>query len=150
MNLAQGLKERARMVRRINELRAYIAANNSHRTDEKPAHDVGALVKELGERLTNLYDLKEAIIKANVGITKTLIVQAEYKGELAWLRSIRITEGLRDVGPRYSAEKPERVMWEATITEAERSKRMAELQKAIDTMQDEIDAYNHKTEVAYR
>ena len=89
INLARALKEKKRIIARINEIVEWMRTENVHFKDEIPNVDLREKYEELREYKHQLIELKEKIAKANAqsGIALEVYNMEELKAELAvWNR----------------------------------------------------------------
>ena len=88
MNIAQGLKEKNRIVGRIAELEKKIVKSNKYQSHRPPVDDVNELFKRLTSEKTSLVLLKERLAVANAGISNELADLAETKSMIKFLESL--------------------------------------------------------------
>jgi hypothetical protein len=88
MNIAQGLKEKNRIVGRIAELEKKIIKNNKYQSNRPPVDDVAILFERLQLEKASLVRLKQQLAVANAGISAELADLAETKGMIKFLETI--------------------------------------------------------------
>ena len=146
INLARALKEKKRIIARINEIVVWMGSGNVHYKDEIPNVDLREKYEELREYKRQLIELKEKIAKANVqsGIALEVYNMEELKAELAiWNRMN--TDVTPDRERDYETKEViirEKVAF-YSFQEVEDKKR--ELRELIETAQDRIDELNATT-----
>jgi len=143
ITLAKALKEKNKLVKKIlgsqhllNETNSVIKGNNR---DFQPA----ALLNNLKSDTDKLVRLKSAINKANLPINQLIIRTAENKSIIAFLKKLDTKAGKS--AERYSREMP--IEYDAAITGRMVLEEIAKLEAEIERNQEEIDAFNHATEV---
>lgn len=146
INLARALKEKKRIIARINEIVEWMRTENVHFKDEIPNVDLREKYEELREYKHQLIELKEKIAKANAqsGIALEVYNMEELKAELAvWNRMN--TDVTPDRERDYETKEViirEKVAF-YSFQEVEDKKR--ELRELIEAAQDRIDELNATT-----
>ena len=146
INLARALKEKKRIIARINEIVEWMRTENVHFKDEIPNLDLREKYEELREYKRQLIELKEKIAKANAqsGIALEVYNMEELKAELAvWNRMN--TDVTPDRERDYETKEViirEKVAFYSFL-EVEDKKR--ELRELIEATQDRIDDLNATT-----
>ena len=143
ITLARAFKERSRLNRKISEVLNHICCENSMREDRKRNIDVKQKFEELHKLHKKLLDLKQAISHANVGISDKLIELAELKALYAHINGIPATEGEE----RVTISETRQIV--AEIKKTQLLEEMEDLQKRIDTCQDDIDEFNARTRIEF-
>ena len=113
------------------------------REDRKRNIDVKQKFEELHTLHKKLLDLKQAISHANVGISDKLIELAELKSLYSHIAGIPATEGVE----RITISETLPIV--AEIKRTQLLEEMEDIQKRIDTCQDEIDEFNAKTRIEF-
>ncbi len=155
MNIAQALKNKNRVIGEMNKLFSFVEKHNieskksgTERGSKSPGATPEAVVEtfqkylELSLRLT---EIKTAIQVASAPIASKLVALAETKSLLSKIGAIPVREAVSIEGG-YGKETYE-VEHTSAITEKMQIDKTAELQKTINDLQDEIDAYNATTQV---
>jgi hypothetical protein len=148
MKLQKALKEKAKLIGEISKLKQKIQTKNSFVSTNNTNKDFDTvemsilLIHKIGE----LIELKVKINEANLQIQEKMYRLGEYKSMIAFLQNLNVNEGT--ILNRYDPSTPN-VLYVAQITEKKRDASIAELQKDIDTLQEEIDTYNYTTEIDY-
>ena len=131
------------MNRKISEALNHICCENSMREDCKRNIDVKQKFEEFHALHKKLQDLKQAISHANVGISDKLIELAELKSLYNHIKGIPANEGVERV------TISETVPVVAVIKKTQLLEEMEDLQKRIDTCQDDIDEFNARTRIEF-
>lgn len=146
INLARALKEKKRIIARINEIVEWMRTENVHFKDETPNVDLREKYEKLREYKHQLIERKEKIAKANAqsGIALEVYNMEELKAELAiWNRMN--TDVTPDRERDYETKEViirEKVAF-YSFQEVEDKKR--ELRELIEAAQDRIDELNATT-----
>lgn len=146
INLARALKEKKRIITRINEIVEWMKTENVHFKDEIPDVDLREKYEKLREYKRQLIERKEKIAKANAqsGIALEVYNMEELKAELAvWNRMN--TDVTPDRERDYETKEViirEKVAFYSFL-EVEDKKR--ELRELIEATQDRIDDLNATT-----
>ena len=146
INLARALKEKKRIITRINEIVEWMKTENVHFKDEIPNVDLREKYEKLREYKHQLIELKEKIAKANAqsGIALEVYNMEELKAELAvWNRMN--TDVTPDRERDYETKEViirEKVAF-YSFQEVEDKKK--ELRELIEAVQDRIDELNATT-----
>jgi len=139
MNLTKALKHKKKLVKQADDMYIRFSKFNSTQKDSvgyDPEHAYNEWV-----RLTNdLINLKTKIHIANAGIADKIFKLGELKSMATKLRVIDTKEGI--VKDRYSDVTIEYV---AYMNLFDRDTRVKELEEQIETLQEEIEAYNALT-----
>ncbi len=141
LSLSKALKVKNRLAGRLSKVNQTIAAYNCTVEGRRGEVDVKALDTERSELVAALVDLKTAIFEANKGIYRSIILIGEKKGEIEFLNGLNTKHGSEPHG--YQAQV---VNYVSVIQKAEVDKRVKQLEKEIDTLQDDIDKYNAESE----
>lgn len=146
MNLSKSLKVKNRLVGELVKLQEIAKRENSRRNDNVSKVDCGVVFNQIGETRAKLVTLKSAIVEASVGISLQLAELAELKTYINWLSSLPVREGEEKVA-FGSAREPQTYIWTATINRENLDSLISNLQGYANTLQDEIDEFNAKTQV---
>ena len=139
VSLARGLKEKNRLAGKLKELRESISLNNS-RDEETPRDiDVRETLDEAERIKDRLVSVKVAIAEANKDIVGLIIGLEELKGEIAWLKGLDTNSWTKK---SYVGEKEIVHRVNAVVNGPEKIKKIAELQRKADKIQDELDDFN--------
>jgi hypothetical protein len=148
MNLAQALKQKNRLAGELTRLQEIFQRENSRRNDNpstvKP-EEIWSKIQEVSEQLGVL---KAKIATANVGIYSAIERMAELKGRIAYVKMVPKREGEEVEQPHYgSTAQPTKYTWTAFMNQQQADTLVFDLQKQIDTLQDQVDAYNATTQI---
>lgn len=146
MKLYKALKLRKTLLGEITKLKQEIKENNSHIVGSKNAerYDVKAAYAELYKKTQNLVALKFVINEANREIQAKIYRLSEYKALIAFLSDVSVKEGVQNIG--YSEQLRE---YAVHMNETEIKEIISDYQTKIDVLQDEIDVFNHTTEIPW-
>jgi len=142
VNLAKALKLKNRLAGRLVAAQGKIGVYNSMpegRTDEV---NVRELDKEQLQLIDAIISLRTSIYKANVGIYKEIEEIKQKKLQLQFIQRLSTRSG---VEPNlYGGDTS--VTYVAAIQQVEVDKRVKELERDVDALQDKIDTYNAVSE----
>lgn len=139
LSLSKALKVKNRLAGRLAKVNSTIMSYNCSIEGRKEV-DVAELDK-LRLNLSNaLVDLKAAIYDANRGIYRSIILIGEKKGDIDFLSGLNTKHGAE---PSYQGTT---VNYVSVIQKQEVDKRVKQLEKEIDDLQDRIDKYNAEPE----
>jgi hypothetical protein len=152
MNIAQSLKEKNRIAGRIHKLQNQLRNANRYLIDEEQDFKASEIYKNLQEEWAHLINIKTKIAHANLGIVDKLVQLAEAKAELSFWTGFTSYAGKaeesvpqrRVVGGQYEDHY---VSYTSYITSKEAQEHIDRVQKLIEDLQDEIDAYNGSTSI---
>lgn len=148
MNLAKALKTKSRYVQKIAALQLDIQKYNSIPSGQERKIGVEKLMEELEKAIHNLVVLKIIIFTASEPMRETILELAEAKSRIAFLRGIDTHEGKGKDGDYLRRGYVDAEIEFSTIFDIVWVK--AEVEKSeeqIDKLQDELDVFNHKTEI---
>jgi hypothetical protein len=154
MNLAKAMKVKNRLVQKISSLREDIQRYNSYPTDLEQKIDVKSLMIEQSETVKSLIKLKLLIFQASAPMRETILKISEAKSNVSFLRSIDTFEGKGKTssynGLHFggSYDKPE-IEFTAAYDIVWVKDQIKNEEEEIDRLQDELDAFNHKTEIDF-
>jgi len=141
MNLAKALKRKNRLAQKVNDLKTEIQRENRTRSDDSKKIDVGTLIEELRTSIDNLVKLKISIFVASTPMRENILRLGEMKAYITFLRTIDTREG------KVSDYGETEVEYVATIDKIYVKTKIEKYEKEIDGIQDELDAFNHRTEI---
>lgn len=147
MNLAKALKTKSRLVNKIATLQTDIQHHNSISSEQERKINVTTMMADLEDAVQYLIKLKLTIFIASTPMRETILKLAETKSRIAFLRGIDIHEGKGKESDNYRFGNNEDtayvvefdIVWVRTAT--------ASCETLIDTLQDNLDTFNHKTEI---
>jgi len=146
MKLYKALKTRKSLVGEITKLKEQIKQKNSHLVGSKNAEkfDVKMAYNELYNKTNDLVGLKYAINEANREIQAKIYMLGEYKALISFLNELNVSEGTQAVG--YTDVVRE---YAVHIDEENRNEMVKDFQRRVDAIQEEIDVFNHTTEIPW-
>lgn len=155
MNIAQALKNKNRIIGEMNKLLSFVEKHNieskksgTERNPKASGATPSAVVETFHKYLEmslKLTEIKTAIQVASAPIAGKLVALAESKSLLTKIGGIPVRESVSIEGG-YGKETYE-VEYTSAITEQMQITKSTELQKTINDLQDEIDAFNATTQV---
>jgi hypothetical protein len=147
MKLHKALKLRKSLTGDIARIKQQIQTKNSYTEGSvnPEKYNVPTLYTELQAKINELIGLKYAINEANREIQSTIYKISENKALIAFWNSVPVTEGKLVTGYSQSIVQEYKVQ----IDEETRNKMVADFQKKVDVLQEEIDTYNYTTEIAW-
>ena len=138
INLAKALKLKGRLAGRLVAAQGKVIKYNSMpegRTDEV---NVRELDKEQLQLIDAIVSLRTAIYKANLGIYREIEEVKQKKLQLQFIQSMSTRNGTEP--NLYGGDAS--TTYVAVIQQAEVGKRVKELERDVDALQDKIDTYN--------
>jgi hypothetical protein len=139
MNLTKALKHKKKLVKQADDMYIRFSKFNSNQKDSV-GYDPEQAYNEWVRLTNDLINLKTKIHIANAGIADKIFKLGELKSMATKLRGIDTKEGI--VKDRYSDVTIEYV---AYMNLFGRDTRVKELEEQIETLQEEIEAYNALT-----
>lgn len=145
MNIAQALKEKNRLLKKITGITAQIKSSNRHRADLRNIPDVSALVATLEKLQGELVALKGRIAVASAKIQPKLAKMDTIRQFSAMLETLNTDESpdVTHRGYQNVQEIPVVVQMGRQVVDAKKEALTAEL----DALQDEVDTFNATTQV---
>lgn len=141
-NIARALKEKTRIINKINVIDALIKEENSMEEGIERSCDIRSSIEQKMQLMNFLICLKSKIAIANAGIADKLNRLSELKGLIGFYRSLNCREG--SFSNRYDGNG-EKTIITAIISKKEVTQKVEEIQAEIDKLQDEIDDFNATT-----
>ncbi len=139
LSLSKALKIKNRLAGRLAKVNSTIMTYNSGVEGHKEV-DVAELDKTRSSLCNALVDLKSAIYDANKGIYRSIIIIGEKKGDIEFLSGLNTRQGAE---PSYQGTV---INYVSVIQKQDVDKRVKQLEKEIDDLQDQIDKYNAEPE----
>lgn len=139
LSLSKALKVKNRLAGRLAKVNSTIMTYNCAVEGRKEV-DVAELDKLRSSLSEALVDLKSAIYDANRGIYRSIILIGEKKGDIDFLSGLNTKHGSE---PSYQGTV---INYVSVIQKQEVDKRVKQLEKEIDDLQDQIDKYNAEPE----
>ena len=146
MNLAKALKTKSRLVQKITQLQNDIQRHNSIPEDQERKIDVTSLMAELDAAIESLVQLKITIFVASTPVRETILRLAELKSRVSFLRGMDVYEGKGKDSDSYRFSDQD-VVFSVEYDVIWQRDEIAKCEAMIDAMQDQLDAFNHKTEI---
>jgi len=147
MKLYKALKLRKSLIGEINKLKEQIKDKNSYligsKNGEKFSVDGGYI--DLLAKIDTLTNLKFVINEGNRNIQAMIYALGEYKALLAFWKEVSVAEGVQTINA-YSDKFAE---YDVQFDEAKRDAIVAEMQKKVDALQEEVDTYNYTTDIPW-
>lgn len=153
MTISSGLKEKNRIAGKIATLQKRVKQFNKHEKGQDQDFNSLETLKSLQEEWAYLIALKTRLAIANVGIAEKLIKLTEAKAELTFWNGFTSYDAGRaeEIEVENFRQGTEYVSKEKIIVSEITSKDVAghqeRVQKEIENLQDEIDAYNATTQI---
>lgn len=123
-----------------------IQQNNSFPSDQERKIPVDDLMKKLEKAVHNLVRLKILIWEASAPMRESVLLLAETKSRISFLKGIDTHEGTGRKGEYRFVDEPNikyDVVFDIIWVRAEIEK----CEETIDKLQEELDTFNHKTEI---
>lgn len=142
MKVYQALKEKNKIVGKINELTALLQSKNSNLSTNPSKFDLDQILDELQTQKNELVSLKTRIYKTNFAIQHKIFKIAELKTEIKFWSSLPTREGVE-----YNQYSKESYNYTAHFNEVYVRSKKEELQKEVQKIQEELDYFNHTTDL---
>jgi hypothetical protein len=143
ITLAKALKVKNRLAGRLAKVHADSQTYNSVLEGQADQVNVAALVQTRDELVEALVTLKAAISEANREIQRAIYDLAEKKASAQFFAGISTRHGAE---PAVYPGQPDH-KYLAVMKKADVDAQVQRLEKEIDTLQDQIDSFNHRTTV---
>lgn len=143
ISLAKALKLKNRLAGRLSQVVSDIQTYNSVLEEQVGKIDVKGLLEKRNALSQAMVELKIALYKGNTGIQRELYTLAEKKGEIDFYRMLNTRDGSERHGYQNTS-----VTWVATVKKTEVDAFVKQLETEVDSLQDQIDSYNHSTKIA--
>jgi hypothetical protein len=152
ITISKALKVKNRIAENIRKTDTKIETNNSIRADIGTEIDVLILFEHRKNLTNQLVEIKTAIAKSNFEIQDKIFRMSEIKGLISFLTGLNTTNGKVENRTFHRKESdPDVYEYRAAINANEVEKLVTEFQNELDTLQDEIEAFNatHKIELSF-
>jgi hypothetical protein len=143
MNINKALKEKNRLVREINRVKNTIREHNSIIQGNERPFEIKKLYQELNELLMELVSIKTKLMIANRPILDKIFKISELRSLTSFVKDLTIKEG--KYKEAYSSS--DALVWDSEIGYKEKDQLIRGLEKEIDQLQSEVDAFNFATTV---
>lgn len=150
MNIAKALKTKNRLAGEISRLQTLLQSSNKRdsRVDEATiVFRSDKILTALIEKTRELVELKTKIALANAGIFGKIEELAQTKSLLSQISALNTTEQLSVKVDPYNAADTRAYSVVCFIKESDKEESRMTLQSKIESLQDEIDDYNAKTQI---
>ncbi len=142
MTLAQALKKKNRLTEKINKLQQEIQIGNSIRADSQRKIKVDELATERQKSVDDLIRIKIAIFVASTPQRENILRLSELKSAIVFLQGIDTKEGkINEYGIEATVE------YAVEFDSIWVKNHIEECEKTIDVIQDELDTFNHTTDI---
>jgi len=146
MKLAKALKLKNKLAGEVEHLKDLLKKQNVRSKKQEFDYDNRELLDKLRVKVDELVAVKTAIARANAVIYNRIFRAAELKGMVATLNSLDTRSGVHIEGGNY-VERPMEVDYVAQLGKVEIDRLVAEFEGEIESVQDELDDFNHANEV---
>jgi hypothetical protein len=142
MNINQALKEKSRIVRRLDSLYTILKAYNSIEIGNVRRYSILNTLSDINELIEELVELKTKIHRANIAVYGKIFRLSELKSLVKQIKEMPVTEGKKMAMYGNSSEN-----LEVEINAQQRDGIIIGIQTEIDKLQDELDMYNATTHI---
>ena len=146
MKLNQALKVKNRLAGEVARFNQILHRENSRRNDNPSTVNREEIWNKIVATSNELGDLKGRISTANVGIYAKLERMGELKSRIAFINSLSKRTG-EEIVPLHGDREPLKYTWNSYVNQEKADGMVIDLQKQIETLQDEVDSYNATTEI---
>lgn len=141
MKLSKALKQKNRLVRKINSLQQLINRDNSALENQYNEELISDRFAEYYASVDELVQLKAKIQQATAPIANKLIAMAELKGQVNFIKDLRTRQGsFKD----YDGNEE---VYACYYSRDQVDSKTSEIECKIDELQDEVDEYNAITSI---
>lgn len=146
ISLSKALKEKNRIAGELNKLRSIMSRENSRNVESASKVDRNLLYGSVKMKQAELVKIKTAIANSNTGINHLLTEMSELKSEAAWLMGLNTEDGtIKSRG--YDSKEVDVKVLSAYFNQQNVDSMCMEITKRIDSLQDQVDAYNATTTI---
>lgn len=143
MTLAKALKKKNRLAQKISKLQIEIQKENSAQIDDPRKIKVDDLFMELGEAVKQIIKLKIAIFTSSIDMRENILTLSELKSKIIFLQGIDTKEG--KIAEYGYGDTP--IEYTAVYDKVFVREQVKLCEEKIDDIQDELDKFNHNTEI---
>jgi hypothetical protein len=143
ITLSKALKLKNQLVRDMTAHMKNVTEHNSYRSENPPNFHVTNELVEVNKLRNKLVAVKAAISVANTGIYEKIYELAELKGYIQSLRGVNTKQG-KESQSGYLRE-PKDIEYLVTYSDKAIADLIGQSEKMIESLQDEVDTYNHTT-----
>jgi len=140
MNIKQALKEKSRIVRKIDALYQIIINYNSLEAGTPRRYVIMEALDEVAELTEQLVALKTKIHRANMPVYDKIFQMSELKSAIKRLREMSVSEGKQVRAFTTTGEN-----LEVEVDALKRDSIITTMQDEVDKLQDELDIHNAVT-----
>jgi hypothetical protein len=144
MTIKQALKRKKKLIEEISTAWTRVSAYNSVREGSHVPYDPIETLAKWQSLIEELIDLKTKLHKANLKVYDKIFRLSELKSQAKFLRSLNCAEGV--VAPNRW-DSTEAASFVAAISVLDRDKKVEEIEKQIEELQEELDVHNAKTKI---
>lgn len=147
MKLSKALNQKNKLVTELNTLYSKVNKYNSIIEGAEKPYDVRKLLSDIDSKRDEIVRLKTAVHKASEPVRDKVFLLSELKSHVKKINSISTQHGVvREHSYRGNGEA---VTFKAEITEVEQENIVKSIEKQIEEIQEQLDAFNHQTEVTW-
>ena len=140
MNLSKALKEKNKKAKKMASLISRVNTSNIFVEGKPPAYDAKESLELAKEEVANFVKFKTALFAATNPIREQIFELGELKSLIKSLNNLSTTPP-----SGYGYAGVVEVNYSVTISQLEKDSIIEELEKRIEQLQDEIDAFNATT-----
>ena len=141
MKLSKALKQKNRLVRKINSLQQLINRDNSTLEKDYNEEVISGRFAEYYTSVNELVQLKSKIQQATAPIADKLLAMAELKGQANFINNLKTRQGsFKD----YDGNEE---VYSCYYSQNHVDEKVSEIECKIDELQDEVDEYNAITSI---
>jgi hypothetical protein len=145
MNIRQGLKEKNKLVKEIQDLHVRLATYNSVEVGNVRPYSPKETMELINQKSNELVELKTKIHKANVPVYQHIFRLSELKSMITRIKNLDCNEGT--VQDYYSRNRETPTVKETEITIVERDEMVKYMEGQIEEIQDILDNHNQITNI---
>jgi hypothetical protein len=145
MNIRQGLKEKNKLVKEIQDLHVRLATYNSVEVGNVRPYSPKETMELINQKSNELVELKTKIHKANVPVYQHIFRLSELKSMITRIKNLDCNEGT--VQDYYSRNRETPTVKETEITIVERDEMVKHMEVQIEEIQDILDNHNQITQI---
>ena len=142
MNLTKALKQKKKLIKKANDYYSRFSASNSFEKDTTPAYKPEEMFNSWVATTNELVALKTKIQIANQPIAHKIFELGELKNLVASFKRIVTQKGT--VRDRYNGESVEYLCY---FDQVQKDEQIAKWEEQIETLQEEIEAFNALTKI---
>ena len=145
MNIRQGLKEKNKVVKEIQDLHVRLATYNSVEVGNVRPYSPKDTMELINQKSNELVELKTKIHKANVSVYQHIFRLSELKSMITRIKNLDCNEGI--VQDYYSRNRETPTVKETEISIVERDEMVKHMENQIEEIQDILDNHNQITNI---